>query len=100
MRRPSADLEERRDPLGHYLPAFSAYATTYLIDTENAVILDVEATRAVSQAEVGASRTMLDRVEERFGLKPKWVAADSPYCSAANLAWLVKRKKIAPHPSL
>ena len=48
-------------------PAFFAYATNYLIDTENAVILDVEATRAVRQAEVGASRTMLDRVEERSG---------------------------------
>ena len=41
--------------------AFFAYATNYLIDTENAVILDVEATRAIRQAEVGAARTMLDR---------------------------------------
>lgn len=40
---------------------------------------------------------MLDRVEERFGLKPEWVAADSAYGSAANLAWLVKQKQIAPH---
>ena len=78
-------------------PAFFAYATNYLIDTENAIILDVEATRAVRQAEVGASRTMLDRVEERFGLKPAWMAADSAYGSAANLAWLVKQKQIAPH---
>jgi transposase len=78
-------------------PAFFAYATNYLIDTENAVILDVEATRAIRQAEVGASRTMLDRVEERWGLKPEWVAADSAYGSASNLAWLVKEKQIAPH---
>ena len=78
-------------------PAFFAYATNYLIDTENAVILDVEATRAIRQAEVGASRTMLDRVEERWGLKPDWVAADSAYGSASNLAWLVKEKQIAPH---
>ena len=78
-------------------PAFFAYATNYLIDTENAVILDVEATRAIRQAEVGASRTMLDRVEERWGLKPQWVAADSAYGSASNLAWLVKEKQIAPH---
>src|SRR5277367_902897 len=77
--------------------AFFAYATNYLIDTENAVILDVEATRAIRQAEVGASRTMLDRVEERWGLKPEWVAADSAYGSASNLAWLVKEKQIAPH---
>ena len=78
-------------------PAFFAYATNYLIDTENAIILDVEATRAIRQAEVGASRTMLDRVEERYGLKPDWVAADRAYGSASNLAWLVKEKQIAPH---
>jgi hypothetical protein len=58
-------------------PAFFAYATNYLIDTENAVILDVEATRAIRQAEVGASRNMLDRVERRWGIKPEWIAADS-----------------------
>jgi hypothetical protein len=40
--------------------AFFAYATNYLIDIENAVILDVEASRAIRQAEVGASRTMID----------------------------------------
>jgi hypothetical protein len=37
--------------------AFFAYATNYLIDTRHAIILDVEATRAIRQAEVGASRT-------------------------------------------
>ena len=77
--------------------AFFAYATNYLIDTDNAVILDVEATRAIRQAEVGAARTMIDRTEERFGLKPAYLAADSAYGSATNLAWLVKDKKIAPH---
>ena len=38
--------------------AFFAYATNYLIDTDNAVILDVEASRAIRQAEVGASRSI------------------------------------------
>src|SRR3954454_13525194 len=76
---------------------FFAYATNYLIDTENAVILDVEATRAIRQAEVGASRTMLDRTAQRFGLKPQRLAADSAYGSAANLAWLVKERQIEPH---
>jgi transposase len=77
--------------------AFFAYATNYLIDTDNAVILDVEATRAIRQAEVGAARTMIDRTEERFGIKPEWLAADSAYGSAPNLALGVKEKKIAPH---
>jgi transposase len=77
--------------------AFFAYATNYLIDTDHGVILDVEATRAIRQAEVGAARTMIDRTEDRFGLKPDYLAADSAYGSAANLAWLVKERKIAPH---
>jgi transposase len=62
--------------------AFFAYATNYLIDTEHAIILDVEASRAIRQAEVGASRTMIDRTQERFGLKPSHLAADSAYGSA------------------
>lgn len=57
--------------------AFFAYATNYRIDTDHGVIFDVEATRAIRQAEVGASRTMLERTENRFGLKPGYAAADS-----------------------
>ncbi|RWB14731.1 MAG: IS5/IS1182 family transposase, partial [Mesorhizobium sp.] len=77
--------------------AFFAYATNYLIDTDHGVILDVEATRAIRQPEVGAARTMIDRTEDRFALKPEYLAADSAYGSAANLAWLVKEREIAPH---
>jgi transposase len=77
--------------------AFFAYATNYLIDTDHAIILDVEASRAIRQAEVGASRTMLDRTAERFGLRPQSLAADSAYGSAENLAFLVKQRGIAPH---
>jgi len=77
--------------------AFFAYATNYLIDTDHGVIVDVEATRAIRQAEVGAARTMLERTEDRFDLKPDYLTADSAYGSAENLAWLVKQKKITPH---
>jgi hypothetical protein len=49
-------------------PAFFAYADNYLIDVKFGVIVDVEATRAIRQAEVGAARTMIERTEERFGL--------------------------------
>ena len=42
---------------------YIAYTTNDLIDTKSSVIMDVEATRAIRQAEVGASRTMLDRME-------------------------------------
>ena len=76
---------------------FFAYANNYLIDTANAVILDVEASRAIRQAEVGAARTMIDRTQDRLGLKPERLAADTAYGSAANLGWLVNDKKITPH---
>ena len=77
--------------------AFFAYATNYLIDTDHGVIVDVEATRAIRQAEVGAARTMLERTETRFGMKPASLTADSAYGSAESLAWLVKEKEITPH---
>ena len=77
--------------------AFFAYADNYLIDVKCGVILGVKASRAIRQAEVGASQTMIERTEERFGLKPKWLAADTAYGSGANLNWLAKDKEIAPH---
>jgi len=78
-------------------PAFFAYADNYLIDVKFGVIMDVEASRAIRQAEVGAAKTMIDRTQERFDIKPKRLAADTAYGSGANLNWLVKDKKIAPH---
>jgi len=78
-------------------PAFFAYADNYLIDVHYGVIVDVEASRAVRQAEVGAARTMIERTEERFGLKPQRLAADSAYGAAPMLNWLVEEKQIVPH---
>jgi hypothetical protein len=40
---------------------------------------------------------MLERTEERFGLKPQRLAADSAYGSAPMLNWLVEDKQIVPH---
>ena len=60
----------------HKGPAFFAYADNYLIDTDHAVIVDVEATRAIRQAEVGAARTMIERTLARFGLYPEALVAD------------------------
>lgn len=57
--------------------AFLAYATNYLIDLDHTVIVDVEASRAIRQAEVGAARTMIERAQDRFGLYPERLAADS-----------------------
>jgi hypothetical protein len=69
----------------------------YLIDVKFGIIMDVEATRAIRQAEVGAAKTMIERTEERFDIKPERLAADTAYGSAANLNWLVNEKRIAPH---
>ena len=77
--------------------AFFAYADNYLIDTQCGIIMDVEATRAIRQAEVGASRTMIERTEQRFGITPQWLAGDTAYGSADNLGWLVNEKGIEPH---
>src|SRR5437773_7267415 len=78
-------------------PAFFAYADNYLIDVKFAVIMDVKATRAIRQAEVGAAQTMIERTEECFGIKPAYLAADTAYGSADTLNWIVNEKKIAPH---
>jgi transposase len=77
--------------------AFFAYSDNYLIDLKAAIIVDVEPTRAIRQAEVGAARTMLDRVDQRFGLHPNRLAADSAYGTADMLNWLVNTRGIEPH---
>ena len=46
------------------------YGLNYLIDIENAVIVDVEATPARTYDEVKATRTMIERTDRRLGLKP------------------------------
>lgn len=61
--------------------AFFACCTNYLIDLKCAVILDVEPTTAVRQAEVTAQHRMLDPVSERFGIWPARLVADASYGS-------------------
>jgi transposase len=77
-------------------PAFFAYSDNYLIDTDHGVIVDVDATRSIRQAEVGATRTMILRTRDRFGLTPAKLAADTAYGSAEMLGWLVA-ERIEPH---
>ncbi len=78
-------------------PAFFAYSDNYLIDVKYGIIMDVEASRAIRQAEVGAAKTMIERTEQRFDIKPQRLAGDTAYGSGANLNWLVNEAKIAPH---
>jgi len=78
-------------------PAFFAYADNYLIDVKFGIIMDVKATRAIRQAEVGAAKSMIERTQERFDIKPEYLAADTAYGSAETLNWIVNEKKITPH---
>ncbi len=77
--------------------AFFAYSTNYLIDTENAIIVDVEATTAIRQAEVLAAKRMIGRARDCFNLRPKRLLGDSAYGSAEMLGWLVEQNAIEPH---
>ena len=76
---------------------YYAYADNYLIDLKHAVIMDVEATAPIRQAEVGAARTMIDRTAQRHDVTPDRLAADTAYGSAEMLAWLVDERGIEPH---
>ncbi len=72
------------------------YSLNYLIDMAGSVILDVEATPTRLSKEVAVTETMIERVAERFALKPDRVAGDVAYGTGKMLAWLIKRE-IAPH---
>ena len=78
-------------------PAFYAYSTNYLIDLQAGIIVDVEATPAHRTQEVDSTRKMIDRVEERFALKPARLVGDTAYGTAPMLGWMVEDKQIAPH---
>ena len=74
-----------------------AYSTNYLVDLDNAVIVDVETTAPIRQAEVNAALDMVDRVEEKFGIYPERFVGDGAYGNAETLGWLVHEKGIEPH---
>jgi len=78
-------------------PAFFAYSTNYLIDLHAGIIMDVEATPANRAEEVASTKTMIDRVEQRFAMKPRRLVGDTAYGTASMLGWMVNEKQIAPH---
>ena len=78
-------------------PAFYAYSTNYLVDVRAGIIVDVEATPAWRIAEVNATRIMIERVEQRFDLKPARLIGDMAYGAADILGWMVNEKSIEPH---
>ena len=78
-------------------PAFFAYSTNYLIDVEAGIVMDVEATPAYRIDEVHSTKTMVDRVEGRFGIKPTHLIGDTAYGTAEMVRWMVDDKQIEPH---
>ena len=94
------------DPAARYTASASnsvagyAYSDNYLIDLKHAVIMDVEATTTIRQAEVGAAKAMLDRTTEQFDVTPSRLVADGGYGSAEMVGWLVDERGIEPHVNL
>lgn len=92
----------RADPAARYTGAngdrpFFAYSTNYLVDLDNAVIVDVDATAPIRQAEVQITKDMIVRTRQRFGLDPEKLVADTAYGSAPMLGWLVEEEGIKPY---
>lgn len=90
------------DPAASYTaaiggPAFYAYSTNYLVDTDYGIIVDVEPSTANRKDEVESTKTMIERVEARFGIKPHRLIGDTAYGTAPMLNWVVEIKQIEPH---
>ncbi len=69
------------DPAARYTASANsvagyAYSDNYLIDLKHAVIMDVEATTTIRQAEVDAAKAMLDRTAEQFDITPSRLVAE------------------------
>jgi hypothetical protein len=93
------------DPAARYTASANsvagyAYSDNHLIDLKHAVIVDVEATTTIRQAEVGAAKMMPDRTAKQFDLTPSRLVADGGYGSADMVGWLVDERGIEPHVKL
>ncbi len=62
--------------------------------------MDVEPTAAYRPEEVNANKTMVDRVEDQFEIKPQRLIGDTAYGTGEILAWMVDEKAIEPHVPL
>ena len=59
--------------------------------------MDAEPSTANRTREVETTKTMIDRVEARFGIKVQRLIGDTAYGAASMLGWLVEEKCIEPH---
>jgi hypothetical protein len=93
------------DPAARYTASANsvagyAYSDNYLVDLKHAVVVDVEATTTIRQAEVGATKTMLDRTAEQFDLTPSRLVADGGYGSVDMVGRQVDERGIEQHVNL
>lgn len=77
--------------------AYFRYCTNYLVDLDNAVIVDVEPSAPILQAENTAARNMIERTMDSFDLYPERLVGDTGYGNAKMLGWLVYEHGIEPH---
>ena len=86
----SSYMRNRRGNVGYY------YSTNYLVDIENNVIVDVEATPANTKSEIASTKRMIERFDEDYGITPQRLLGDTAYGTAEMLNWTVD-KGIAPY---
>jgi transposase len=78
-------------------PAQFAYSINAMVDVEQGITMDVEATPAYRVDEVDSTRTLLERIETTHQIKPKRLMGDTAYGAGPNLDYLVNEKGIEPH---
>jgi hypothetical protein len=62
--------DRRRTGQGRTAAKPTSYSTNYLVNVENATIVDVEATPARTYDEVASTKAMIERTEQQLDLKP------------------------------
>ncbi len=98
-------IRRAADPSGltnssHPSSRFFAYDANYLIDNRAGIIVDAEGTRANRTDGVAVTQTMLDRVQRRFHIQPRWLAGDTAYGRGAAAQVAGRPKDRAAHASV
>jgi hypothetical protein len=68
-----------------------------MVDVSQNIIMDVEASISTLRSEVATTKTMIERIEANYAIRPERLMGDTAYGAAENLGYLVEEKKIAPH---
>ena len=97
-RRSNATHESSTDPeaklirKGDGQPARLAHALHALVENRHGLVLAVEVNSPLGNSEPAAALSLLDRVKERFGLRPRTVGGDKGYDQGPFLAELEGRR--------